>query len=162
MAESRPLVCPRCATTHTLDERVCQKCSTPLTYQGESPTGHEDFRERARKVLPQYADGSPVTVATGRNQTEADFIANLLLEEGIPSLVRRSAGADVPDMLAAGARDVLVPASGAQAAHQTLLQADLHDRGGITGPQPAKLLAGLLAGVAGAALIVWLLTLVQG
>ena len=44
-----------------------------------------------------------MTVAMGRNQAEADLIANLLLEEGIPSLVRRSAGADVPEMLAAGA-----------------------------------------------------------
>ena len=40
----------------------------------------------------------------------------LLLEEGIPSLVRRSGGFDVPDFLAAGPRDILVPAAGADAA----------------------------------------------
>ena len=34
----------------------------------------------------------------------------MLLEEGIPSLLRRSGGFDVPDFLAAGPRDVLVPA----------------------------------------------------
>jgi hypothetical protein len=157
-----PLLCPRCATHHPLDLSACPQCGTPLTYQG--PPGDEAAgrRERARKVLPQYTDGPPVTVATGRNLAEADFIAGLLLEEGIPSLVRRSAGADVPEMLAAGARDVLVPASGAQAARQTLLQAELHDRGGATGPSPGRLLAGLLAAVAGAALVIWILSLVQG
>ncbi len=162
MAESRPLLCPRCATTHTLDARVCPHCGTPLTYHGAAHDERADRRDRARKVAPQYALGPPVTVATGRNQAEADFISNLLLEEGIPSLVRRSASADVPEMLAAGARDVLVPASGADAARQALLQAELHDRGGASGPAPAKLLAGLLAGVAGAALVVWVLALLQG
>ena len=37
----------------------------------------------------------------------------MLLEEGIPSLTRRSGGFDVPDFLAAGPRDILVPQSGA-------------------------------------------------
>jgi hypothetical protein len=134
----------------------------PLTYQGSAETDAGERHERARKVLPQYSEGSPVTVAMGRNQAEADLIANLLLEEGIPSLVRRSAGADVPEMLAAGARDVLVPESGAQAARQMLLQADLHDRGGGSGPPPGKLLAGLLAAVAVGALVVWLVSLAAG
>ena len=48
-------------------------------------------------------------VAWARNQAEAELIAGLLLEEGIPSLVRRSGGFDVPDFLAAGPRDILVP-----------------------------------------------------
>ncbi len=162
MAESRPLLCPRCATTHSLDARACPQCGTPLTYHGEPYDERADKRDRARKVMPQYTQGAPVTVATGRNLSEADFISNLLLEEGIPSLVRRSAGADVPEMLAAGARDVLVPASGAEAARQTLLQAELHDRGGAGGPAPGKLLAGLLAAVAVAALVIWVLSLIQG
>ena len=42
------------------------------------------------------------------------------LEEGIPCMLRRSPGFDVPDMLAGGPRDVLVPASGAQAAREAL------------------------------------------
>ena len=113
--------------------------------------------ERARKVKRQYAEGDLVTVATGRNQAEADFVANLLLEEGVPSLVRRSRGFDVPDMLAAGPRDVLVPQSGEAAAREILLQMDMHDRGGsAAGPAPARVLAGLLGGIAVVALIVWL------
>ena len=47
----------------------------------------------------------------------------LLLEEGVPSTLRRSAGFDVPDMLAAGPRDVLVPESGVEVARQVLLRA---------------------------------------
>ena len=51
-------------------------------------------------------------VAAARNQAEAELLQGLLLEEGIPSLVRRSGGFDVPDFLASGPRDVLVPQSG--------------------------------------------------
>jgi hypothetical protein len=75
---------------------------------------------RARKIKPQYSEGPLVKVARANNQPEAEFIEGLLLEEGIPSMVRRSPGADVPDFLAAGARDVLVPQSGAQAAREAL------------------------------------------
>jgi hypothetical protein len=77
-------------------------------------------RRRARKIKPQYAEGQLVKVARAANQPEAEFIEALLLEEGIPSLLRRSGGADVPDFLAAGPRDVLVPESGAQAAREAL------------------------------------------
>ena len=44
----------------------------------------------------------------------------MLLEEGVPSLMRRSGGFDVPDFLASGPRDILVPASGADAAREIL------------------------------------------
>jgi hypothetical protein len=71
-------------------------------------------------VNPQYSHGDLVKVARAENQSEAELVANLLLEHGIPSLLRRSRGVDVPDMLAAGARDVLVPASGEQAAREAL------------------------------------------
>ena len=40
------------------------------------------------------------------------MIQGLLLEEGIPSLARRSGGFDVPDFLAAGPRDILVAVVG--------------------------------------------------
>lgn len=59
-------------------------------------------------------------VATARNQAEAEMIEGLLLEEGIPSLVRRTGGFDVPDFLAGGPRDVLVPAAGAELAREAL------------------------------------------
>jgi hypothetical protein len=77
---------------------------------------------RARKIKPQYAEGALVKVARANNQPEAEFIAGLLLNEGIPSMTRRSRGCDVPDFLAAGPRDVLVPESGAQAAREALTQ----------------------------------------
>ena len=76
--------------------------------------------ERARKVRPQYAEGPLVRVATARHQAEAEMLEVLLLEQGVPSLVRRSGGFDVPDFLASGPRDILVPASGAELAREVL------------------------------------------
>jgi hypothetical protein len=77
-------------------------------------------QRRARKVKPQYTEGPLVKVARASNQPEAELIEALLLEEGIPSMQRRSGGFDVPDFLAAGPRDILVPESGAQAAREAL------------------------------------------
>ena len=65
-----------------------------------------------------------VKVAGAQNQPEAELIQNLLREAGVPSIVRRSGGADVPDFLAAGWRDVLVPASLAQIARDALTPAE--------------------------------------
>jgi len=65
-----------------------------------------------------------VKVAGAQNQAEAEFVQNLLRDAGVPSLVRRSGGADVPDFLAAGWRDVLVPASMADVARDALTPAD--------------------------------------
>ena len=50
-------------------------------------------------------------VARATNQAEAEFVQSLLLDAGIPSMLRRSPGFDVPDMLAAGPRDVMVPSA---------------------------------------------------
>jgi len=93
-----------------------------------------------------------------RNQSEAELIQGLLLEEGVPSMLRRSRGFDVPDMLAAGPRDVMVPASGAAAARDVLLQAELiSDRPPVrVVERPARLLLGLCAVVALVALIAWI------
>ena len=79
-----------------------------------------EARERARKVLPQYAEGPLTRVGRAGNQPEAEMLEGLLLEQGIPSLVRRSGGFDVPDFLASGPRDILVPASGAELAREVL------------------------------------------
>ena len=65
-----------------------------------------------------------VKVASAQNQAEAEFVQNLLRDAGVPSVLRRSAGADVPDFLAAGRRDVLVPASLADIARDALTPAD--------------------------------------
>jgi Putative prokaryotic signal transducing protein len=75
---------------------------------------------RVRKVKPEYNAGPLVKVARAANQPEAEMIEALLLEQGIPSLQRRSGGFDVPDFLAAGPRDILVPESAMYAARQAL------------------------------------------
>ena len=122
------LVCPSCAEAHPPEERFCRNCRVPLVFAG-SGVGDEASAtaRRARKIKPQYAEGSLVRVVGASNQTEAEFIQGMLLEEGVPSTLRRTRGFDVPDMLAAGPRDVMVPASGHAAAREVLLQAELVD-----------------------------------
>ena len=79
----------------------------PLVYAGsERPQHVTPAHERARKIDPVYTRGEPVRVAYARNQAESDLIQNILLEEGIPSITRRTRGFDVPDFLAAGPRDL--------------------------------------------------------
>jgi hypothetical protein len=120
--------------------------------------------ERARKIKPQLAEGALVRVASASNQAEAEFIQGLLLEEGVPSMLRRSAGFDVPDFLAAGPRDVLVPESGAVTAREVLLEAEViaSAEPGERIVAPARLLAGILVALAVGALIVWLATRTLG
>lgn len=69
----------------------------------------------------------PVKVAWARNQAEAEMIEQILKQEGIPCLIKRDRGLDVADFLAAGARDIFVPASAAENA--TGLLADLEASG---------------------------------
>ncbi len=118
----------------------------------DDPWEGDERRQRARKVDPRYREGPLVTVAGARNLTEAEFLQGLLLEEGIPSMLRRSRGFDVPDFLAAGPRDVLVPRSGYEAAREVLLQAD------ALGAEPQSVRpAALLAWVVLGALVVVLI-----
>jgi len=55
-----------------------------------------------------------VKVAYAQNQPEAEMIQGLLRQEGIQSMVQRNGGFDVPDFLAGGPRDVLVPETDAE------------------------------------------------
>ena len=48
------------------------------------------------------------------------MIQGLLTEHGIPSMLRRAAGFDVPDYLAAGPREVMVAEEVAQEAREVL------------------------------------------
>jgi hypothetical protein len=166
MSGSEPLVCPTCASTHALDERFCPTCGMPLVYAGRTGVDQPitDRHERARKVKPQYTEGDLVRVAGARHQAEAEMIQGLLLEEGVPSMLRRTRGFDVPDMMAAGPRDVLVPASGAPAAREVLLQAEIIEPAGTSSPSTSayRVLAVLLGGVALVAIIAWLGTDVLG
>lgn len=150
-----PLVCPACGALHGREMRLCEHCGTPVVHAGGAAHVEADAtRVRARKVRPEYASGDLVRVAGGRNETEAEFVAGLLLEEGIPSLVRRSAGFDVPDYMAAGPRDVLVPASGAEAAREVLLEGGLAPTRPAPAPRAGRILGVLLAGLAGIAALV--------
>ena len=120
----------------------------------KADSARAEMRERASKIDPRYTEGELVTVASGRNQSEAELIANLLLEEGIPSVTKRSRGFDVPDMLAAGRRDLLVAESAEAAAREILLQSEITDQGEPYQPSAPKLLAGLLAAVSVVAAVV--------
>jgi hypothetical protein len=116
-----PLICPSCGADYPRSERFCADCEMPLVYLPGSERGAASERQRkARKIKPQYSEGQLVKVARAGSQPEAELIETLLLEEGIPSMSRRSGGFDVPDFLAAGPRDVLVPESGAEAAREAL------------------------------------------
>ena len=154
------LICPRCASTHPVEERFCPECGMPLVYSGGERLAKPitERHERARKIKPQYAEGDLVRVAGGRNQVEAEFIQGLLLEEGVPSTLRRTAGFDVPDFLAAGPRDVLVPESGVLTAREVLLESDLGAGPPAAGPAPLKLLAGLIGGLALLSVVAWLVS----
>lgn len=114
------LVCPGCGRAgDDAGERFCRHCGMPLTPEGEAPVPTA-LQEQARKVHPAYAEGQLVKVAYAHNQPEAELIAGLLLDAGIPSIVRRARGFDVPDFLAAGPRDILVALGGAEAAREAL------------------------------------------
>jgi hypothetical protein len=160
----RPLACPTCARKYPLTERFCADCEMPLVYVGrddEEPI--TDAHERARKVRPEYLGGELVKAAFAKNLAEAQLIQGILLEEGIPSVERRSRGFDVPDFLAAGPRDILVPEAGLEAARELLASLDPNE----APPPPVaqsdseralRLLVGMLAALAIAAAIVWLFT----
>ena len=160
---TRPLACPRCARKYPLDERFCAECGMPLVYMG---AGEErpitESHERARKIKPQYTGGRQVRVAGASNLAEAEMIQGILLEEGIPSFQRRSRGFDVPDFLAAGPRDILVPEAGLEAARELLAGTPVGELASThpverTGTRPWMLLLGIVVAFAAAVALAWLL-----
>lgn len=74
--------------------------------------------------MPSSSSGSGagrlVKVAWASQQAEAEMIQGLLSEHGIPSMLRRAAGFDVPDFLAAGPREVMVSEEMAERAREVL------------------------------------------
>ncbi|MFZ0090861.1 MAG: hypothetical protein WAL63_15230 [Solirubrobacteraceae bacterium] len=163
MRQPPALICPACGSRFAADERFCPDCRLPLVLEASDASVSRHVAERhdrARKIKPQLAEGELVRVVGAGNQTEGEFIQGLLLEEGVPSLLRRSAGFDVPDFLAAGPRDVMVPVSGAGTAREILLQAEVIDPEPSGRPvTPGRLLIGLMAALAIGALIIWLVSL---
>jgi hypothetical protein len=157
-----PLACPTCARKYSLDERFCSECRMPLVYVGrddEQPI--TEAHERARKVRPEYTEGELVKATMAGNLAEAELIQGLLLEEGIPSILRRTRGFDVPDFLAAGPRDVLVPQTALAAARELLTDVGADGDQGLdpaAGEQrPLTLALGMLAALVLAALLVYVL-----
>ena len=163
--QALPLACPRCARRYPVTERFCGDCGMPLVYVGradERPV--TAAHERARKIKPQYTGGRQVRVASASNLAEAELIQGILLEEGIPSVQRRMRGFDVPDFLAAGPRDILVPEAGAELANELLAGLGRDDAASAEGggERPLRLLAGLLVALAGAAGVIWILYQLTG
>lgn len=73
--------------------------------------------------MPSSSSGSGgklVKVGYAQQQPEGEMIQGLLAEHGIPSMLRRAAGFDVPDFLAAGPREVLVAEELAEQAREVL------------------------------------------
>lgn len=91
----------------------------PLVPRAEADAP-DDLARRARKVSPRLARGDPQRVMVVNNLAEGELVQGILLEEGIPSILRRTGGFDVPDMLAAGPRDLMVPASALETARELL------------------------------------------
>ena len=145
-----PLACPQCGRTYRVEERFCSACRMPLVVSEHDEEHLTDAQQRARKVKPQYARGEVSKVAMGRNQVEAELIQGILIEEGIPSILQRTPGFDVPDFLAAGPRDVMVPQSGVEAARSLLEELEVSDGAeppptGSTVPTAHRLMAAILA-----------------
>jgi hypothetical protein len=111
------IVCPTCGRAHAPSERFCEACGMPLVHIPGVESEASERQRKARKIKPQYADGPLVKVAFAESQPEAEFIAGLLLEEGIPCLLRNSIGGYSPMI---GPREVMVPESGADAAREAL------------------------------------------
>lgn len=115
--------------------------------------------------------GPLVKVAFARNQAEAEMLQGLLLEEDIPSVLKRSRGFDAPEFLSAGPHDVFVNSDSAKRAREVLAetmvesedeerleldeQARLRQGGGET--SPARLALWVAAAFLGAVILVWLL-----
>ena len=116
----------------------------------------------AGNVVPRVAHGPLVRVAGARHQAEAEMLQGLLEQQGVPTVLRRSAGFDVPDFLAAGSRDVLVREGDVVVARE-LLGTPEPLRAADSSPDPAghahavRLLLALAGGGLAAAALAWTL-----
>jgi hypothetical protein len=118
--------------------------------------------------------GKLVKVAFARNQAEAELLQALLLESGIPSVLKRSGGFDNPDFLAAGPHDVWVNAHHEEDAKRLLAEtmvagegegderAELEDerrlaRGETGAPTPGRLALWVAIAALAAIALIWIL-----
>lgn len=61
-----------------------------------------------------------VAVGWVAHQPEAEMFVDMLRSENVPCVVRRPMGVDVPDMLAGGPRELLVPSQHEELAREML------------------------------------------
>lgn len=115
-------------------------------------------------------EGPLVKVAFARNQAEAEMLQALLLESGVPSVLKRSRGFDNPEFAASGPHDVMVTSSHATKAREiladTAIESESEERAELRGQArreregidtPAKRLALWIgAAVVVAFLLVWI------
>jgi hypothetical protein len=115
--------------------------------------------------------GPLVKVAFARTLVEAEMIQGLLTEAGIPSVLQRSSGFDVPEFLASGPRDVKVVSDLAAKARTVLADtlveegedpelAALEEQAWLRGGgemSPGRLALWVIAAFLGALILVWVL-----
>jgi hypothetical protein len=102
-----------------------------------------------------------VKVAYARDESEAEFLQGMLRDARVVSVLRRSAGFDVPEFLAAGPRDVLVAASDVGIARDVLRPVEPGEPEPPSlsrGDRPSRVLAGLLIALAVVVLVVCVAT----
>lgn len=146
--------CPFCGAEFELGASACPSCDLPLlTEDVEAPSSGRGVTVTAAP-RPEFATGSLRRVAIASNQAEAEMVESLLRSEGIPCIVQRNPGADVPDFLAAGRRDILVPEGGLAAARD-LLRIEVGDApAGDVAPSPLLLALAVIAGAFALALCI--------
>jgi hypothetical protein len=136
---SEHLICPACGSHHGPDQQFCAQCAADLGAE-TSPLNP------SRKIDPRYTHGDLVKVASGRNQADSEMLQGLLRNGGVPSMIQRTQGFDVPDFLASGPRDVMVPSSGVAAAREILGDMATGDLSAAR-PDPLKIAVGLALGL---------------
>jgi hypothetical protein len=92
---------------------------------GPSPTLEAPKSATAAPVGALQPDGT-VRVAVAANEAEAELIRGVLDDAGIPSNWRRTGG-DLPELLAAGYREIYVPAGAADEAQALLATVETSD-----------------------------------
>lgn len=111
------------------------------------------------RLRPEYAQGELVTVTTVANVAEAEVLRDMLLAEGIPTMVRPARSFDPRFFtLGMGAHEVLVRKSGYEAAYELVHgeQPQLRSPASRSRPEPGNLLALVLLGLGLIAFLAWL------
>jgi hypothetical protein len=110
------------------------------------------------RLRPEYAQGELVVVTTARHPAEAEMLREMLLAEGIPSLVRPGRTFDPRFLPGAGPHEVLVRESGYEPAYE-LVHGEppgLRPPASRSRPEAGNLLAIVLIVAGLLALLVWL------